>query len=85
MSWLSDDFLDTLLSNVKGNPRNTYIQYETTLAKFLDLSGEWEVVLINLSYPHKWLVFYKPKQYLIMLPSTPNPISLKVNTIEAHL
>ena len=85
MSSLSDDFQDKLLSNVKGNPRNTPIQYETTLAKPLDLSGEWKVALINLSYIHNWLVFYKPMQYLIMLPSTPNPISLKANTKEAHL
>ena len=54
MSSQSNEFQVTLPSNVKGNPRNTPVQYEKTLAKSLDLSGEWEVALINLSYPHNW-------------------------------
>ena len=85
MSSQSNEFQVTLPSNLKGNPRNTPVQYETTLAKSLDLSGEWEVALINLSYPHNWLVFEKPIQYLIISPSTSNPILLKENTKEAHL
>ena len=85
MSSQRNEFQITLHSNVKRNPRNTPVQYETTLAKSLDLFGEWEVALINLSYPHNWLVFDKPIQYLIMSPSTSNPILLKANTKEAHL
>ena len=54
------------------------------MAKSLDLSGEWEVALINLSYPHNWLDFDKPIQYLIMSRSTSNPILLQANTKEAH-
>ena len=85
MSSQSNEFQVTLPSNVKGNPRNTPVQYETTLAKSLDLFGKWEVALINLSYLHNWLVFDKPIQYLIMSQSTSNPILLKANTKEAHL
>ena len=85
MSSQSNEFQVTLPSNVKGNPRNTSIQYETTLAKSLNLSGEWEVALINLSYRHNWLVFDKPIQYLIMSPSTSNSILLNTNSKEAYL
>ena len=66
MSSQSNEFQVTLFSNLKGNLRNTPVQYETTLAKPLDLSGKWEVALISLSYPHNWLVFDKPIHNLIM-------------------
>ena len=55
MSSLSDEFQVLLSSNVKGNPRNKPNIYETELAKPLDLPGEWDVALINISYPHNWL------------------------------
>ena len=42
-------------SNVKGHDKNTRGQYETTLATPLDLPGEWEVALINITYPHFWI------------------------------
>ena len=83
MSSQSNEFQVTLSSNVKGNPRNTPVQYETTLAKSLDISGEWEVARINLSYPHNWLVFDRPIQYLIM--SRSNSVLLNTNSKEAHL
>ena len=52
---LGDQFLVTLPSNVKGNDKNTPGQYETTLATPLDLPGEWEVALIDITYPHSWI------------------------------
>ena len=54
MSSLSDKFQVLLPSNVKSNPRNKPNLYETELAKPLDLPGEWDVALINISYPHNW-------------------------------
>ena len=54
MSSLSDEFQVLLPSNVKGNPRNKPNLYETELAKPLDLHGEWDVALINISFPHNW-------------------------------
>ena len=54
MSSLSDEFTVLLPSNVEGNPRNKPNLYETELAKPLDLPGEWDVALINISYPHNW-------------------------------
>ena len=54
MSSLSDEFLVLLPSNVKGNPWNKPNLYETELAKSLDLPGEWDVALINISNPHNW-------------------------------
>ena len=52
MSSLSDEFQVLLPSNVKGNPRNKPNQYETELAKPLDLPNKWDVALINISDPH---------------------------------
>ena len=54
MSSLSDEFQMLLPSNVKGNPRNKPNPNETELAKPLDLPGESDVALINISYPHNW-------------------------------
>ena len=66
MSSLSEEFKVLLPSNVKGNPRNKPNLYETELAKPLDLPGEWDVALINISYPHSWTNLVKPYQFFIM-------------------
>ena len=52
---LRDEFQVTLPSNVTGLSTNTPGVYETTLAYPLELPGTWEVVLIDLTYPHTWL------------------------------
>jgi hypothetical protein len=49
-----DEFQVTLISNVKSNPNNKPAQFETQLAKPLDLTGDWDVALIEFSYPHNW-------------------------------
>jgi hypothetical protein len=51
---LPEEFQVTLASNVTSNKRNKPVVFETTLAKPLDLPGEWVVALIDLSYPHNW-------------------------------
>ena len=52
---LRDEFQVTLPSNVTGLNTNTPGAYETTLAYPLELSGTWEVALIDITYPHTWL------------------------------
>ena len=52
---LGDQFQVTLPSNVKGHDKNTRGQNETTLVTPLDLPGEWEVALIDITYPHSWI------------------------------
>jgi len=52
---LGDQFQVTLPSNVKGNDKNKPGLYETTLATPLDLPGDWEVAIMDLSYQHKWV------------------------------
>ena len=52
---LGDQFQVTLPSNVKGNDKNRNGQYETTLFTPLDLPGDWEVALIDITYPHTWI------------------------------
>jgi hypothetical protein len=63
MSQERDEFQVTLLSNVKSNPRNKPAEFETQLAKPLDLPGEWDVALIELCYPHN---FRNLKNYLFV-------------------
>ena len=66
MSSQSDEFQVLLPSNVKGNPRNKPNLYETELAKPLDLPGEWDVALINISYPQNWTNLDKSYQYFLL-------------------
>ena len=66
MSSLSEEFQVLLPNNVKGNPRNKPNQYETELAKPLDLPGEHYVALINILYPHNWTNFNKLYQYFLL-------------------
>ena len=49
---LGDEFQITLASNVASNAQNKPNDFETALARPLDLPGDWEVALIDLSYPH---------------------------------
>ena len=49
-----NSFQVTLLSNVKTNYRNRPTDFESTLAHPLELDGDWEAALIDLSYPEQW-------------------------------
>ena len=66
MSSMSDEFQVLLPSNVKGNPRNEPNLFETELTKPLDLPGEWDVALINISFPHNWKNLHKSYQYFLL-------------------
>ena len=55
MSLLSAEFKVLLSSNVKSNPRNKPNLYETKIAKPINLPGEWDLALINISYFDNWL------------------------------
>ena len=63
---MSDDFQVLLPSNVKGTPRNKPNLYKTDFAKPLDFPGEWDVALINISYPENWTNLDKYYQYFIL-------------------
>ena len=71
---LGDEFQVTLASNVKSNARNKPADFETALAKPLELPGEWEVALIDLSYPHNWVSLDKPL-FMAVLTDPTNDIS----------
>lgn len=68
---LGNQFQITLPSNVKGHKQNTTGQYETTLATPLDLPGEWEVALIDITYPHTWINLNK-EYHLAVLTTFPD-------------
>ena len=66
MKSMSNEFQVLLPSNVNNNSRNKFNLYEIELARPLDLPGEWDVVFINISYPHNWTNLVKPYQCFIM-------------------
>ena len=70
MSSLSDEFQVVLPSNVGSNPKNKPNQYETALAKPLDLPGEWDVSLIDIAYPHNLTNLVKTYQYFLLKPKS---------------
>ena len=70
---LADEFQITLASNVTSNKRNKPAAFETALAKPLDLPGEWEVALIDLSYPHNWTNLDKSYSLIIVTNSLGHP------------
>ena len=63
---MSDEFQVLQTSSVKSNPRNKPYLYETELTKPLDLRGEWDVALINISSPHNWTNLEKSYQYVLL-------------------
>ena len=72
---LGDEFQVTLASNVKSNARNKPVDFETALAKPLDLPGEWEVALIDLAYPHNWVNLDKSLYMAFLTNPTDNPMT----------
>ena len=77
---LSEEFQITLASNVKSNARNKPHDFETTLAKPLDLPGDWEVALIDLSYPYRWTNLDKPLYVAILTNPTEDINDLVLDT-----
>ena len=67
---LGDEIQVTLASNVKSNARNKPPDFETALAKPLELPGVWEVALIDFSYPHNWVNLDKPIYFSILTNPT---------------
>jgi hypothetical protein len=41
-------------SNLKSHPSNTPGEYTVRLGRPVTLSGDWEVALLNIQYPHNW-------------------------------
>ena len=70
---LGDEFQIMLASNVASNAHNKPNDFETTLAKPLDLPGEWEVALIDLQYPHNWTNLDKSIWAEILTDPTEDP------------
>ena len=62
---LGNQFLVTMPSNVKANDKNRPGQYKTTLATPLDLPGEWEVALIDITYPYTSINLNKDIQLVV--------------------
>jgi len=81
---MPDEFQITLLSNVKSNPRNHAAEFETQLAKPIELNGQWEVALMDLSYPHNWVTL-KDDYYVALFTYLAEDETPVVNTIEGTI
>jgi hypothetical protein len=65
MSDTRTGFYVTLLSDASRAlyPQNSCARFTTRLRTPLDLRGDWEVALVDLSYPHNW--YNVPKSLLV--------------------
>ena len=52
--------------HVKGNPSNKPSLYETDVAKLIGLSGNWDLALTEISYPHNWPNLDKTYKYFVL-------------------
>ena len=66
MSSLSNKLQVWLTSNMNSNPRNKPSLYETKHAKALDLPGEWDVALIDISNLYSSTNLYKSYPYCVL-------------------
>jgi len=67
-----DDFFITLPSNVTGHPDNTPSNYTTTLPAPLELSGNWEVALLETHYFKDWPNF--SERAITLITKLNNPV-----------
>jgi len=81
---MPDEFQINLLSNVKSNPRNQSAEFETQLAKPIELNGQWEVALMDLSYPHNWVTL-KDEYYMALLTPLAEDETPVVNTVQGSI
>ena len=79
---MGDKFEVTLASNFKSNARNKPADCETALARPLDLPGELEVALIDLTYPHKWINLDKAIYIPILTDFTQNISEMLLDNLE---
>ena len=59
------DFYLTLPSNnsMECYPENTLAQFTSRLPNVINLSGNWEVGLVEIQYPHNWFNVPTPKRH----------------------
>ena len=78
-------FYLTLPSNSSMNyyPKNTLTRYTTKLVNAISLSGDWEVGLVEIQYPHSWFNLKRGEgriTYANNLASMDKPIQLQSGT-----
>ena len=56
MDQIMSDFYLTLPSNssMDYNKANTLANFTTWLSNTIDLTGDWEVGLVDIQHPHNW-------------------------------
>ena len=66
----TSEFQVTFASNVRGPAaaRNRLADFETELARCLELPGDWEVALIEIFYPHNWCNVYTDLPFKLVWP-----------------
>ena len=54
------------------HPGNTLTHYFTQLPKAVDITGDWEVGLAEIQYPHSWYNITEPASILAVVPQVAN-------------
>ncbi len=69
----------TLPSNSSMNvhPDNTLTEYKVRLPQPLTLQGEWEVALVEITYPHRWYNVPENTRFYFKLPTDDYPSQRK--------
>ena len=84
----TSEFQVTLARNVRGPAaaRNRLADFETELARCLELTGDWEVALIDISYPHNWCNVYTDLPFKLVWPyiAEQKHVSLQTSESEAQ-
>ncbi len=72
-----NNFYVTLPSNTKSFKKNTTAEFRVSLAKTIDLVGDWECGLASIQYPYTWNTLVKEKLTCYFTGIT-DPINLKI-------
>ena len=59
-------------SSMTFHPDNTLTHYFTQLPKTIDVTGDWEVGLAEIQYPHSWYNIMEPASIVITVPELSN-------------
>ena len=71
----NSEFQVTLASNVLSDAKNSPNSFETKLARPVDLNGDWEVALIDITFPHEWYNIHTEYEFAVAIPKKGTPLT----------
>ena len=76
------EFQVTLASNVISSVKNSPTSFVNDLARPLELNGEWEVALIDITYTHEWFTLHQDYEFAIAMP---NANQAEIGTLQSDV